>query len=175
MDDINRYIYSISGFDGRIIIIIGYYITFFITNLTLVWEKYPENTFCINFLVFVYTGMKIVGIGNDSNALANKKTKNSTVVGNSDIYVLYIATLFETIIFRPRFHSPHTPPRFYRPTKIEREKWKTSITGPFTRSQLFKLRRHIIYSWPTIRWWHRVGIYCRTYHGKYRKKTLQKN
>ena len=31
---------------------------------------------------------KIVGIGNDSTALANKTTKNSPVVGNGEIYVL---------------------------------------------------------------------------------------
>ena len=43
--------------------------------------------------------MKIVGIGNDSTALANKTTINSPVVDNSENYVIYIATLFETIIF----------------------------------------------------------------------------
>ena len=46
----------------------------------------------------ITSGMKIVGIGNVSTVLANKTTKNSSVVGNSEIYVLYISTLFETII-----------------------------------------------------------------------------
>ena len=50
--------------------------------------------------------MKIVGIGNDSTAFANKTTKNYPVVGNREIYVLYIATLFETIIFSASFSLP---------------------------------------------------------------------
>ena len=53
------------------------------------------------------SGMKIAGIGNDSTALANKTTKNSPVVGNSEINVLYIATLFETIIFFRLDSTPH--------------------------------------------------------------------
>ena len=53
-----------------------------------------------------FPGIKIVGIGNDSTALANKTTKNSPFVGNSDIYVLYIATVFETIIFSASIPLP---------------------------------------------------------------------
>ena len=54
----------------------------------------------------VLPGMKIVGIGNDSTSLANKMTKNSPVVGNSEIYVLYISTLFKTIIFSASIPLP---------------------------------------------------------------------
>ena len=49
--------------------------------------------------VFLKSGMKVVGIGNDSTAIANKTTKNSPVIGNSEIYTLHIVALFETIIF----------------------------------------------------------------------------
>ena len=57
----------------------------------------------------IILGMKTEGIGNDSTALANKTTKNSPVVVNSEIYVLYIGTLFETIIF---FRLDSTPSIF---------------------------------------------------------------
>ena len=54
-----------------------------------------------------------VGIGNDSSTLANCTTKNSLSHMNSEIYVLKIVTLFETIIiFRPGVHSLYIPPRF---------------------------------------------------------------
>ena len=59
--------------------------------------------------------MKIAGIGNDSTALANKTTKKSPVVGNCEIYVLYIATLFETIIL----FGLDVTPRIFLPDKIE--------------------------------------------------------
>ena len=49
--------------------------------------------------VFLKSGMKVVGIGNDSTAIANKTTKNPPVIGNSEIYTLHIVALFETIIF----------------------------------------------------------------------------
>ena len=48
--------------------------------------------------------MKIVGTGNDSTA--NKTTKNFPVVENSEIYILYIATIFETIIFSASIPLP---------------------------------------------------------------------
>ena len=56
--------------------------------------------------VFLKSGMKIVGIGNDSTAIKNKTTKNTPVVGNSEIYILHIVALFETIIFSASIPLP---------------------------------------------------------------------
>ena len=85
----------------------------------------------------------IGGIGKDSSALANKTTKNSPAVGNSEIIVLYIATLCETIIF-----SASIPLTWYSPddpvliSPSRRKQWNhSSIYSNFMRNDYFFLSR----------------------------------
>ena len=81
------------------------------TTMSLVLKTI--TSFIHTHMNFVVRGIKIVEIGNDSTAFANETTKNSPVVGYSEIYVLYMSTLFETSICRPRYHSPYIPPRLF--------------------------------------------------------------